>query len=1036
MDEEFLKMLLSDLSTIDFLWNKKKQKDFKTDERHIKLAWAKIPGLLSHALRFFQNTSKQHADATHKCLEFCYFVGKNKKNRPKMVAIGFIPEILNVFKIFFTTSRRSEPIVMKICLVSVCLLRILCRSKSGRETLANKNGLEIFKAAARSCLSRDQAQVPPPIKDLEAIICSLCLRCLPLKQLPLPTSSDPLITFVLPEADSCRCPAEEASESDEDNAIEIEPGPDVSEGLAASFGILRTNSIDSARPHHLLSQMSCPPALIMNAAPAIPPAASLAAPTAPTVVGVAPAVVNQSQPVTAGSSQQQQATVTVTQQQVLDACARCLDTKNVDMDAFKKFFVEFGDEMKLRPDRKSVDFVITPPSDENEPPLSNASESFKTPMLRNSRSTVELVKKREPHLSAKNRCNSEQKCYRDFRRNRIASDPHPDSVGTSPERGDPQSNRGALLGGQAAAKKATNPSNAIANNAESSPVSDPNRKNCFYDQRVYAEVARLTKGVQTFVKLAYPDLMSAYPTLPLQELKAYPKALLRAVLKEVESCEKENDFQPRTVFDLDELCKNEREPLELSNTDEDRVGVIEPGCDHLKFESRFESGNLRKVIQVGPREYELILMNDINQILQHFLWYYFEVSNVEQDVPYTFKIVNCIKSKSMVSTGMQPCVFSVGEAKNGRYGWVRCGTNLVYYRNAYLRPHVNPNVQKRQTERVFNTSSFTVSFRHRGDVCYIAYHYPYTFTSLRANLSRWQKLMSTRNKSTSTSPGILYRKDILTYELGGNAVHLLTITAAGTPSELARRDVIVLSSRVHPGESNSSWMMQGTIDYLLSDHPVAEQARDLYVFKIVPMLNADGVVNGSSRCSLAGQDLNRQWLTPSAALHPSVYHLKSLLLYLCSVGKAPLVYCDYHGHSRKMNVFVYGNNPVLSWRKEDRSIGHDFEFYTLPEILEDTAAGFCLKYCSFQIQRGKECSARVNIWREMGVKRAYTMEASYGGFDRGKYEGCQVTTRSLLEMGEKMVESLVIMRQYLDSNRCPTRRFESSDADSDDSGLA
>lgn len=38
---------------------------------------------------------------------------------------------------------------------------------------------------------------------------------------------------------------------------------------------------------------------------------------------------------------------------------------------------------------------------------------------------------------------------------------------------------------------------------------------------------------------------------------------------------------------------------ELSNTDEQRVGVREYTHSRLAFESRFESGNLRKAIQVG-----------------------------------------------------------------------------------------------------------------------------------------------------------------------------------------------------------------------------------------------------------------------------------------------------------------------------------------------------------------------------------------------------------------------------------------------------
>ncbi len=44
--------------------------------------------------------------------------------------------------------------------------------------------------------------------------------------------------------------------------------------------------------------------------------------------------------------------------------------------------------------------------------------------------------------------------------------------------------------------------------------------------------------------------------------------------------------------------------------------------------------------------------------------------------------------------------------------------------------------------------------------------------------------------------------------------------------------------------------------------------------KIVPVLNPDGVAFGNNRCSLSGQDLNRQWRFPDRALHPTVFHAK------------------------------------------------------------------------------------------------------------------------------------------------------------------
>lgn len=57
-------------------------------------------------------------------------------------------------------------------------------------------------------------------------------------------------------------------------------------------------------------------------------------------------------------------------------------------------------------------------------------------------------------------------------------------------------------------------------------------------------------------------------------------------------------------------------------------------------------------IQVGPRHYELILSPDINELRAHHQWFYFQVSNNEKDVDYTFEIINFIKKKSMFNRGL------------------------------------------------------------------------------------------------------------------------------------------------------------------------------------------------------------------------------------------------------------------------------------------------------------------------------------------------------------------------------------------------
>lgn len=119
---------------------------------------------------------------------------------------------------------------------------------------------------------------------------------------------------------------------------------------------------------------------------------------------------------------------------------------------------------------------------------------------------------------------------------------------------------------------------------------------------------------------------------------------------------------------------------------------------------------------------------------------------------------------------------------------------------------------------------------------------------------------------------------------------------------------MVFTSRVHPGESNASWIMQGILDFLTSDSEASAALREQYVFKIVPMLNPDGVINGNYRCSLAGVDLNRRWNNPDPKKHPTVYHTKKLIARLKKMRHVGLI-VDIHGHSLKQGAFFYGCTP-------------------------------------------------------------------------------------------------------------------------------
>ena len=153
---------------------------------------------------------------------------------------------------------------------------------------------------------------------------------------------------------------------------------------------------------------------------------------------------------------------------------------------------------------------------------------------------------------------------------------------------------------------------------------------------------------------------------------------------------------------------------------------------------------------------------------------------------------------------------------------------------------------------------------------YFAHSYPYTYGDLQRYLTRLE---------TDPKKKTRFRRKELCKSLAGNTIDMLIITTFGTDQEeIKKRKGVVISSRVHPGETNSSLMVKGMIDYLVGPSLGAHMLRDTFVFKIIPMLNPDGVINGNTRCNLVGVDLNRVWIEPNKKLHPTIWHTKQLLI--------------------------------------------------------------------------------------------------------------------------------------------------------------
>lgn len=205
-------------------------------------------------------------------------------------------------------------------------------------------------------------------------------------------------------------------------------------------------------------------------------------------------------------------------------------------------------------------------------------------------------------------------------------------------------------------------------------------------------------------------------------------------------------------------------------------------------------------------------------------------------------------------------------------------------------------------------------------------------------------------------------------------------------------------ARTHPGESNSSFAMEGFLKLLFSSDPVACHLRQQFSWLIVPMMNVDGVICGFYRPNLLGDDLNRIWITPDSKSHPEA---KTILDLISELRRTRTItfFLDFHGHSTACNSFVYG------YINEGNSDLFNTERY-FPYLLSKNSSFFSYDMCKFDKQSSYEGTMRVVFRRRFLILFAYTLEMSFGGCDFGLKGGNQFTPHDFRSIGESTLKTI------------------------------
>lgn len=192
-----------------------------------------------------------------------------------------------------------------------------------------------------------------------------------------------------------------------------------------------------------------------------------------------------------------------------------------------------------------------------------------------------------------------------------------------------------------------------------------------------------------------------------------------------------------------------------------------------------------------------------------------------------------------------------------------------------------------------------------------------------------------------------------------------------------KKPYVFFTARVHPGEVPSSHIMNGLIQFLTSDDEVAENLRNKFTFSIIPMINPDGVYRGHYRVDTLGQNLNRFYSEPTIEKHPTVFGIKNYAKLIKEQGEL-YFYLDMHAHASKRGCFIFGN-----------SLGFKSQVLTFlySKLMNINSANFDFSYCNFSEKNmyskdsvddeTKEGSARVSLYKALGITHCYTLECNY-----------------------------------------------------------
>ena len=422
----------------------------------------------------------------------------------------------------------------------------------------------------------------------------------------------------------------------------------------------------------------------------------------------------------------------------------------------------------------------------------------------------------------------------------------------------------------------------------------------------------------------------------------------------------------------------------------------------ITFTSEFNSGNMKQCTKIKENQFSILIASDcegkyiLNKISIFKIWFYFGVIS-EKERNIKISIDNLNNFYKIFKNGYKICYNILDENETP-----------ASYQNKYKEnEETNWKRLDKDYELNLDIESNLLSIKFNFDLpkkryVLFSFCFPWSYDKNESFLKHIKEKVKNKN--------IYYHDEILTLSKEKRNIHLLTITSKKNiinnkkesninglfPDKnrcnliLHDKHIIFITARVHPGETPGTLMFNGILKLLIdNDNQMSKILLDNFIFKLIPIINVDGVSNGYFRLNNEGYNLNRCYLGPSPKITPENYAITKLFYFYSSNYKVRY-YFDLHADMNVRGVYTFGN-ALKVFEEHVENVLFSFIFKINCSHVDFSHCIFTQKSMGSKAKNdvaGKEATSRVQFYQKTGLIHTYTVESTYfkGEFNKENTE--------------------------------------------------